>query len=77
MMVLSHESPLQANLTNVLDSTPKVIIGNPIDGHDLISLPVYITLELQDLHLQNCLYDWSLPFIDAPRRYEEVEPRHH
>lgn len=57
MMVLCDEMPLQADLINLQDDAPKIVIGNLPKGNDQLTPPFYITLELQNLHLHNCLYD--------------------
>lgn len=52
MKFLRYEPPFQDNLIELSNDTPNIVIGNPLDGHDLLT-PFYITLEFEDLHLHN------------------------
>lgn len=58
-MILSDESPFRANLMNLYDDALEIVICNPLDGHDLLTTSFYNTLELQDLHVHNYLYDYG------------------
>ena len=57
VMTLQDEVTLQADLINLQDYAPKIVLGNLPDGRDELTPPFYITLELQNIHLHNCLYD--------------------
>ena len=57
MMVLCYEAPLQVDLINLQDDASNLVLGNLPDGNNQLTPPWYIALELQDLHLHNCLYD--------------------
>jgi hypothetical protein len=56
-MVLQNDIPLQVDLINLQDDTPKIVLGNFPDGRNELTPPFYITLELKNLHLHHCLYD--------------------
>jgi hypothetical protein len=56
-MILSDEAPFQADLLNCQYDSPKIVLGNFPNRIEELTPPFYITLELQDLHLRNCLYD--------------------
>ena len=46
----------KANLINIQDDAPKIVLGNLPEGRDELTPPFYITLELKGLHLHNFLY---------------------
>lgn len=56
-MALPNEIPLQVDLINIEDDGPKIVMGTLTSGNDQLTPPLYITVELQNLHLHNCLYD--------------------
>ena len=55
MMILSDEASPPCKLT-LQDDAPKGVLGNLPDRIDQLTSPFDITLELQDLHLHNCLW---------------------
>jgi len=40
----------KANLINIQDDAPKIVLGNLPEGRDELTPPFYITLELKGLH---------------------------
>ena len=73
MMVLCYEAPLQVDLINLQDDASNLVLGNLPDGNNQLTPPWYIALELQDLHLHNCLYDSGAEAkaVRYPVRYQD------
>nr|KUM48007.1 hypothetical protein ABT39_MTgene5002 [Picea glauca]QHR86569.1 hypothetical protein Q903MT_gene572 [Picea sitchensis] len=57
MMAFQDDIPLQADLINLKDDAPNIMLGNLPDGRDELTPPFYLTLEIQNIHLHDCLYD--------------------
>ena len=62
-MVLQDEISLQADLINIQDDAPKIVLGNLPDGKNHLNSPFYITLELKNLHLHNACMILGLPIL--------------
>jgi hypothetical protein len=53
MMAFQDDIPLQADLINLKDDAPKIMLGNLPDGRDELTPPFYLILEIKNIHLHD------------------------